>query len=104
AKRWARRASHLARAVLARRWPEQARLVVEALEGALAGEPTLAIERLLDALDTLAKRVASGKAKAGDPEALAALAERGITATEGKRLRALVAAARGAIGPPPGRS
>jgi hypothetical protein len=96
----------LARATLNRRFPEQAEFVFRELVAQSGPAALLSVQTFLDRLDQLeGKRPGrdhKAKArKAADQQAVATLAERGISAAERARLRKLLQAAHSGVAPIP---
>lgn len=92
---WSEAKIQLADVSLKHRHPAQHAFVFEKLKRAKGPEAVLAVNTFLTRLDALEKGVGREETHADDLAALATLAQRGLTADERRRVRALLATARG---------
>lgn len=90
---WDETGFRLVEATLSHRFPEQARFVLTGLAPSTGAAAVAGVGHLLDRLDALESSLERTRSRKDDHAALAALAKRGITGEERKRLRALVDAA-----------
>lgn len=89
----------LIRAALDRRHPEQSLFVFEGLSASTGANAVVGVATLLERLDALETGPARQSTRKDDHAALATLSQRGITAVERARLRALVTTATAAAKP-----
>jgi hypothetical protein len=90
---WDEKGFRVVEATLWHRFPEQARFVLSGLAPSEGPTAVIGVRHLLDRLDALDSGPARERTRKEDRAALAALAKRGITADERRRLRVLVDAA-----------